>query len=44
MGGSGNLGKSLVKKFKEGTTKSHKVFNIDLVENKDATQNYILDP
>lgn len=45
IGGSGQLGQSLVKKFRAGGfLRQWKVFNIDLVENPEAQDNFIVDP
>jgi hypothetical protein len=45
IGGSGNLGKETIKRYKKGGYwRGWKVFNIDTVANKDATENFIVDP
>ena len=45
IGGSGQLGQSVVSKFRAGGwLKQWKVFNIDLVENPDAQANFLVDP
>lgn len=44
IGGSGQFGKEITAKFRSGLFRKWKVFNIDLVENKDAQHNFIIDP
>ena len=45
IGGSGQLGSKVVDKFVEGGFgRKWSVFNIDLKENKKATQNFVVNP
>jgi nucleoside-diphosphate-sugar epimerase len=44
IGGSGQLGKEVVTKFRTGLFRKWRVFNIDQVENPEATENFIIDP
>ena len=45
IGGSGQLGRQMVQKFRAGgPLKRWKVFNIDLEENSEAQANFIIDP
>ena len=45
LGGSGHLGRPLVKHFREGRFfKRWDVFNIDLEENEEANKNHLIDP
>ena len=44
IGGSGQLGKEVVTKFRTGLFRKWRVFNIDQIENPDATENFIIDP
>ena len=36
IGGSGNLGKAMIKKFRQGMFRHWNVFNIDVAENQEA--------
>ncbi len=42
VGGSGELGSALTRKFAYTKTKKWRVFNIDFKENNKATKNFIL--
>ena len=45
LGGSGELGRPLIKHFRAGGfRKRWDVFNIDLHENEDANENFLIDP
>ena len=43
LGGSGELGQAITKKFNGTRFKKWKVFNIDFTENSLANENFILD-